>query len=195
MLSEYNPRVADDYDLFYFYRGELGDWAKSHEYSVKNFIEGNFTGNHVGSGMQYVHEKISKKYEKVCIVGSDIVFLDKSRILECFQELTVHDVVIVPVEDGGYGLIGSKGYIDVYTSITNWASRSEGYDLYNQTLTLLKLMDKSVYSYKKLLDIDYVQDIQKVYSIITENDLLKNEYIYLSHTYNILHSNKEIFGL
>lgn len=41
-----------------------------------------------------------------CVVGSDIPFVTKAHIRQAFSQLSDHDAVIGPAEDGGYWLIG-----------------------------------------------------------------------------------------
>jgi rSAM/selenodomain-associated transferase 1 len=42
------------------------------------------------------------------VMGSDCPSITSALITTCAQQLSTHDVVILPAEDGGYGLIGTQ---------------------------------------------------------------------------------------
>ena len=46
--------------------------------------------------------------DAVCVVGVDVPGIDADYVRDGFEALAHHDVVIGPVEDGGYGLLGLK---------------------------------------------------------------------------------------
>ena len=45
---------------------------------------------------------------RVCLVGSDCPFLDRSYLKEAFEQLEQHDLILGPALDGGYVLIGAS---------------------------------------------------------------------------------------
>lgn len=47
-------------------------------------------------------------HDKAVILGGDIPDLPLSLLFEAFQALESHDMVLVPVSDGGYGLVGAR---------------------------------------------------------------------------------------
>lgn len=51
---------------------------------------------------------ISKGYDKVILIGSDIYDFDEKIFEDAFEKLDDADVVFSPTEDGGYSLIGMK---------------------------------------------------------------------------------------
>lgn len=48
----------------------------------------------------------AKGAEKIVIIGSDCPALDESHLRAAFEALDTHDLVLLPVSDGGYALIG-----------------------------------------------------------------------------------------
>lgn len=197
MLAEYNPAPNDVYDLIFFYRGDISDWARKDYYNVSQYIEGTFSGNSVGEGMNYIHQRMIKEYDTVSIVGSDIIALNKERLVTCITSLAseTYDASIVPVEDGGYGFIGFNKYIDVYTPIANWESRTDGYKLFDETLYLLEKKGQNVYIHEKLCDIDYLSDVQFIFDLVTNKGILKPEFNYLKNTHQILSNHANEFKL
>lgn len=194
MLAEYNPFLEDEYDFVYFYAGDIKKFRTRYKYNIRRFIFDRSKGD-VRTGMMSVHGMMAHDYENIIIVGSDIPMITKSMIKDGFRNLEKNDVVLAPVVDGGYGMVGSTGFIDLYSAIRNFDSRSEGYDLYNQTVKLLdeKGLDHS--STQVLRDIDSLADVQNLYNSITQNGDLRPEYLYLTKTFSVLNKYKKEFSL
>lgn len=55
--------------------------------------------------------------ERVVLIASDSPHLKIAVIHEAFAELERHDLVLGPVEDGGYYLIGMRGWHDVFAGV------------------------------------------------------------------------------
>jgi glycosyltransferase A (GT-A) superfamily protein (DUF2064 family) len=58
-------------------------------------------------------------YQNCVIVGSDLFDL-KASIIETFEKLVTHEVVIGPAEDGGYYLLGLKRNNPLIFQNKNW---------------------------------------------------------------------------
>ena len=56
-------------------------------------------------------------YDRTVLVGSDSPHLPLSTIREAFAALAVHDIALGRTLDGGYYLIGMRGYHDVLTGV------------------------------------------------------------------------------
>jgi len=66
-------------------------------------------GTDLGSRMENAFSELfSLGYEKVMIIGSDLLDLKQHHIEHAFEALNQHDVVIGPSKDGGYYLLGMK---------------------------------------------------------------------------------------
>ena len=96
----------------------------------------------------------SNNYEKIIIIGSDLLDLHPSHINEAFNKLDNRDVVIGPAEDGGYYLLGLKFIPSNIFSNKAWGTSSVLKD------TLDDLKSLNVHLLKELNDIDTFDDIQ-----------------------------------
>lgn len=93
-------------------------------------------------------------YEKVLIVGSDLIDLSEEIIEEAFFQLASNDAVVGPAEDGGYYLLGMKFlHPNVFENKT-WGTATVRED------TLFDLKDKKVHLLQELNDIDVFEDIK-----------------------------------
>jgi glycosyltransferase A (GT-A) superfamily protein (DUF2064 family) len=188
MLAEYNPFLEDEYDVVYFYGGDLAKFRSRYKYNIRRYIPA-LTDN-VQAGMLYIHARLSRDYDKIIIVGSDIPGITKGTIKQAFAALDDHDAVMVPVADGGYGLIGMNGFIDIYSDIEQWDSSQDDYAVANETQKILEQHHKIVKRLPEQFDIDHVADIKKLYAQITQNEQLRPEYFYLQRVFDWLKKNK-----
>lgn len=112
-------------------------------------------GNDLGERMQNAFEQLFKlNYEKVIIIGSDLLDLNEAIIENAFKKLDNHDLTIGPAKDGGYYLLGMKKLHPTVFDIENWGTET----VYKQTIS--KLIENSVYVLEILNDIDYVEDLK-----------------------------------
>ena len=66
-------------------------------------------GDDLGQRMENaLMEAFSDGHDKAVVMGGDIPDLPVDRIRGAFSELETHDMVIVPVSDGGYCLVGAR---------------------------------------------------------------------------------------
>ncbi len=189
MLAEYSPRENDDYNFVYYYRGSLSDFEEKDMYPVTEYIP------QVGEGLniKYIHERMSKLYTNIVIIGSDIPLLSHNSLLGAFEKIEQGKAVLAPVLDGGYGLIGMKGFVDLYTEITNWNSRSKGYHLADETLRLAEKKGLHFSLLHKTFDIDHLADIHALLKETSTNGIIQNRYLYLQETLRYLNNNKIFF--
>lgn len=124
-------------------------WNNNHFYKKLQ------NGNNLGERMQNAFEELFKlNYEKVIIIGSDLLDLNKTIIENAFKKLDNHDFTIGPAKDGGYYLLGMKKSHPSVFDIKDWGTKT----VYKQTIS--KLIDNSVYVLEILNDIDYVEDLK-----------------------------------
>lgn len=194
MLAEYNPFLEDEYDLVYYYDGDLDNFRSRYKYNVRRYLQG--LSSDVKVGMTHAHGIMARHYENIIIVGSDIPGITKQTIKHAFKKLeTENDAVIVPVVDGGYGLFGTRGAFTRYGDIENYDSSTQGYNLAQETIQLLEGEGASVYTFPEKIDIDTVADVQTLYAGITAHDNLRPEYMYLQKTFELLKKHKKEFKL
>lgn len=178
-----------NYDVVWYFCGSCREIQD--EFSVKEYIEQQPGELSIG----YIHERMAKQYDKVLIVGSDVPLLSRGMVNEAFLALDSCDVVMAPVDDGGYGMIGSNGFVDMYSDVANWESRSAGYRLADETKEIAARLGKSLQTMPQLFDIDYVADVQRLWEEVTVDGELKDEFVYLSRTFDVIQKNKTLFGI
>ena len=90
----------------------------------------------------------SSKYEKTILIGSDIPSLTKGIIMDAKYALLKKDIVIGPSIDGGFYLIGIKGFYENFIDcmepidIQNLKDKISSHSLDLELLQELKDIDK-----------------------------------------------------
>lgn len=120
------------------------------------------TGEGLGNKMLNAIGKVLEDgNEKVILTGTDILGLTSEIIIEAFQKLSDHDVVIGPAKDGGYYLIGMKEIMSPVFENMKWSNDQ----VLNITLDRISKMGKSFYLLEELADIDTEEDLEE-YNIL-----------------------------
>ena len=94
--------------------------------------------------------------EAVMFLGTDSPHMADSRLLQAADALSGHDLVIGPVEDGGYDLVAMTGAYNVFNNIA-WSS---GHVL-EQTLVHIRRLGLSCLQLDTGFDIDYPEDLER----------------------------------
>lgn len=114
-------------------------------------------GDDLGFRMKNAFETAFKnQYDKVVIIGSDLLDLTTTHINEALNKLDTNDVVIGPAQDGGYYLLGMKTLYPKVFQNKNWGTDSVFED------TMQDLQNLDVHLLDELNDIDTFDDF-KVY--------------------------------
>ena len=112
-------------------------------------------GNDLGARMENAFSELFQLgYEKIIIIGSDLLDLTTNHIEEAFQTLNNHDVVIGPAKDGGYYLLGMKTMIPNIFKNKDWGSSN----VLNNTLN--DIQNCTFNLFEKLNDIDTFEDLK-----------------------------------
>tara|TARA_R110000868_G_scaffold720_4_gene5245 strand:+ start:6624 stop:7301 length:678 start_codon:yes stop_codon:yes gene_type:complete len=93
-------------------------------------------------------------YEKIIIIGSDLLDLKTEEIDDAFQILANNDVVIGPAKDGGYYLLGMKTLDSNIFKNKKWGTSTVLKD------TLNNIENSSFSLLEELNDIDTFDDIR-----------------------------------
>ena len=94
-------------------------------------------------------------YDKVIIIGSDLLDLNAEQVNTAFAQLDFNDIVIGPAIDGGYYLLGLKNlYRNIFEN-KKWSTSSVLKD------TLHDLQNCKIHLLKELNDIDTFEDMQQ----------------------------------
>lgn len=111
-------------------------------------------GTDLGERMENAFSALFQlRYEKVVIIGSDLLDLDTKTIEEAFHLLYSKDYVIGPAKDGGYYLLGMKTLHSNLFKNKVWGTNTVLHD------SLKDLQKCNVGLLKELNDIDTFEDI------------------------------------
>lgn len=92
----------------------------------------------------------------VLLLGTDSPHMPDSRLITAAEALLDVDVVLGPVEDGGYDLIGMKRLLSVFEAIS-WSSTH----VLSQTLANIHRQQLSVRQLGISFDVDFPADIER----------------------------------
>ena len=155
-LLEHTKKVALEtpYDKQVLYSEEINTndmWEAN--YFQKKMQVGTDLGERMHNAFQ---GGFNDGYEKIVIIGSDLIALESSDISSAISKLDDNDIVIGPAEDGGYYLLGMKKVPENIFSNKEWG-----------TDTVLKDTLIDIASLKYLLleeknDIDTYEDIKNI---------------------------------
>ncbi|RLD26562.1 MAG: glycosyltransferase, partial [Bacteroidetes bacterium] len=95
-------------------------------------------------------------YERIIIIGSDMLDLDQQDLEEAFSVLNRNDFVVGPAEDGGYYLLGMRRLKTELFQNKNWGTSSVLKD------TLSNLENEMLHLLPEKNDIDYYEDIKEI---------------------------------
>ena len=138
-------------ERFVFYSENI---IKDDIWDVNYFHKQLQKGNDLGERMHYAFEELFEKaFEKVVIIGSDLLDLNVNIIETAYQKLEDNDVVLGPAKDGGYYLLGMKKNHQTIFKNKNWGTNSVRKD------TLSDLKDDQVFLLETLNDIDTFKDM------------------------------------
>lgn len=91
-------------DKYVFYSEKI---KKNDLWDDAVFIKKLQTGANLGVRMENAFiDLFQLGYQKVVIIGSDLLDLEPNHLNQAFDKLKEHDVVIGPAKDGGYYLLG-----------------------------------------------------------------------------------------
>ena len=112
-------------------------------------------GNDLGERMENAFTELFELgYEKVIIIGSDLLDLSSDDANEAFDFLNENDTVIGPAKDGGYYLLGMKNMHSKVFKNKEWGTST----VLENTLSDLK--DSTISMLKELNDIDTFEDMK-----------------------------------
>ena len=94
-------------------------------------------------------------YQQVMIIGSDCLELTSAHLLEAFDRLRQHEVVIGPALDGGYYLLGMTNLLPDIFRNKRWSTDQ----VFQDTLTDLQRLQIDYKLFPVLSDIDTKSDL------------------------------------
>ena len=143
--------IACDKAVYYSVKVRKNDIWDASTYQKKQQL-----GEDLGIRMKHAfQDSFAAGYEKVLIVGSDLIDLSEDIIEKGFIHLASNDVVMGPAEDGGYYLLGMKSLHPNIFENKTWGTATVRED------TLNDLKDKKVHLLNELNDADVFEDIEE----------------------------------
>ena len=120
------------------------------------FIKKLQNGDNLGMRMENAFiDLFQSGYQKIIIVGSDLLDLTTNHINQAFEELNHTDVVFGPALDGGYYLLGLQQLHEAIFQNKTWGTPSV------LQATLADLKQQSVQLLETLNDIDTLENLQR----------------------------------
>ncbi|NEU06294.1 MULTISPECIES: TIGR04282 family arsenosugar biosynthesis glycosyltransferase [Clostridium] len=160
----YELKDCSDIYLTYLNDGNVEDLI----HIAPSFIDfypqkGKSLGEKMNNSIKFL---LNKGYEKVVLTGCDIPTLNSEIIKNAFKVLDSKDIVIGPTFDGGYYLIGCKNFIDdVLLCPIRWSN----FDVFENTLQIIKNNNKNYGIVEKISDIDTFEDLLYFKSTATKD--------------------------
>lgn len=142
-------KTADKgYETLLFFSENLNDLSQ-YPYERRLQVSGD-----LGNKLKHAFDEVLNTMDKCLIIGSDCPYINNEIILEAFQSLQDHDLVLGPTPDGGYYLIGLKqNEKSLFEDIT-WSTDS----VFAQTISAAKNAKLSTYLLPILTDVDHASD-------------------------------------
>ena len=139
-------------DKFVFYSDDI---AENDLWNKDIFRKKLQYGTDLGTRMENAFTELFQlNYEKVIIIGSDLLDLNTKHVDDAFELLETNELVIGPAKDGGYYLLGMKTlHLNVFKNKawgTSTVFKDTIKDIQNSAYTLME----------KLNDIDTFEDIE-----------------------------------
>lgn len=91
------------------------------------------------------------------LIGVDVPDLTEKYLTNCLEQLRLHDVVISPAEDGGYGLFGLKQFYSEVFKEKAWGTDT----VFQQTQLDLKALEIKTAYLPKVWDVDEIEDVER----------------------------------
>lgn len=114
-------------------------------------------GNDLGARMlNSFSDQFKIGYSRLIIIGTDCPGLNSELLLNAFNALESHDIVIGPAADGGYYLLGmSKLYPELFEGV-EWSTS----EVYGQTVDIISKLGLSFSLMPVLRDLDNEDDLK-----------------------------------
>ncbi|MBN4077249.1 TIGR04282 family arsenosugar biosynthesis glycosyltransferase, partial [Mariprofundus ferrooxydans] len=103
-----------------------------------------------------VQQAFSDDIDAVMLLGTDSPHMPDARLLVAAAQVNHHDVIIGPVEDGGYDLIAMSQALALFDHVV-WSSK----DVLKQTLANVDALGLSNKQLDIAFDVDFPADIER----------------------------------
>jgi rSAM/selenodomain-associated transferase 1 len=101
------------------------------------------------------HNSFTSGIDKVAIIGTDCPALIPEILVEAFEQLSQHDLVLGPAKDGGYYLIGlRRSHPELFQGI-EWGTD----EVFVKTRAIARKLDLNIAELATLTDVDRPEDL------------------------------------
>lgn len=163
-------KLGKDIDVFIFYSAidnaeKITSWVgKAFNYKVQ-------TGLDLGEKMSNSFEDVfSRNYLSAIIIGSDVPEITSNVIIDAFNNLENHDIVISPSDDGGYSLLGINNMHKELFQNIRWSSKH----VLNETMEIINNKKLKLSLLESLVDIDTEEELKSWLSDSENSNLKEN---------------------
>ena len=142
-------------DKFVFYADEVVPedlWPAAHYF--KDIQKGNDLGDRMKHGFDSIFRK---GYNMAVVIGTDCPGLSAPALMDAFDSLNTHDVVIGPAVDGGYYILGMKQPWPPLFKDIRWSTSS----VFDETLKRCSALPLKYTLLPVLQDIDEEKDLKQ----------------------------------
>ena len=152
LLLEHTRQVTEstDVDRYLYY----SDYIEDDAWSAEVFKKRVQASGDLGDRLKDAFSALSEEYGKMIVIGSDCAAITSAHIVSAADALDNNDVVLGPVHDGGYYLLGMNSYYPEIISDIDWSTDVVA----SQTLDKAKSIHLSTSTIETLHDIDYHED-------------------------------------
>jgi len=153
-LLQHTATISKDInvDKFVFYSEDI---KKEDLWDSEIFRKKLQQGSDLGERMEHAFKQLFQSdYEKVVVIGSDLLDLKPRDIETAFKLLNNNDFVIGPAKDGGYYLLGMKHLQSKFFKNKKWGTSTVLND------TLKDIESSTFVLLKELNDIDTFEDLK-----------------------------------
>lgn len=130
------------------------DQVENDQWSEKIYNKRVQSNGDLGHRLRSAFSELSEEYSRMIVIGSDCAEITPEHIETAAQALNDNDIVLGPVYDGGYYLLGMKGYHPEVITDIEWSTDVVA----EQTISKAKSKGLSFQKIKMLHDIDYHED-------------------------------------
>lgn len=125
-------------------------------------------GDDVGERVFNCIDELLKVYSKVVVIPSDVPTLTPDSVNDAFFHLDQTDIVMGPVPDGGFYLIGMKEPHNVFEHIHDWDGVKS---IVNEAIKVAATKQLELVLLKPGIDIDTEKDLDELKLVLREDIL------------------------
>jgi len=174
---------SESYDIIISYASDSTSDSDDSTYLITQLIQsqphffkqaGETIGDRMRNAFKYGFEK---NYDKIALIGSDIVDLTFRDIENALTALEDFDFSIGPALDGGYYLIGfgKESFRDELFSNIHWSTST----VFDETIGVSTKLGLTAYLLDYKSDVDTIADLKRLQDLDTRSSTNPNLYAFI----------------